>query len=367
MNPHPSQAAMEDAVADRDMSTRSAADARGWGSARWAGVFRLAVLAFAAAPAESLQNQAPVPPDGVTSPRLHPLHYDGPLSEGIRDRALLPCSLSDAGRATYEPMPWPAGQVPFRFDANVAPVERSAALAAMAVIEGWAEVDFSPRTNNENAFLHIQDDAVNSSTVGYTGGVVTIRIFNWNVQGIVVHELLHALGFYHEHQRSDRDAHVRIVMGNVQTGQTDNFSREDGAGTAGPYDFHSLMHYDGCAFSNCCPPGTSCACPPGCETILALPPNQALQGAMGQRAAMSALDVHGLRSLYPEAGWRFVDPSSASTGNGSGTSPWRQVTNALTSAPSGATVFVMPGSFGARGTWSRRMTLEAPVGGVRLQ
>lgn len=41
---------------------------------------------------------------------------------------------------------------------------------------------------------------------------------NCDALAIVEHEILHALGFYHEQSRYDRDTYVTIQLGNIQTG-----------------------------------------------------------------------------------------------------------------------------------------------------
>ena len=35
--------------------------------------------------------------------------------------------------------------------------------------------------------------------------------------------MMHTLGFYHEHSRSDRDKYVKINWGNITEGKADNF------------------------------------------------------------------------------------------------------------------------------------------------
>ena len=57
-----------------------------------------------------------------------------------------------------------------------------------------------------------------------------------------MHEIGHALGFWHEHQRSDRDEHIRIHDENIgyALGQ---FWRRNTMNEGIPYDLGSVMHY----------------------------------------------------------------------------------------------------------------------------
>jgi len=60
----------------------------------------------------------------------------------------------------------------------------------------------------------------------------------------VVHEVGHALGFNHEQNRFDRDAHVVIIEDNVEDANLNNFVINNVDGSMGtPYDLYSTMHY----------------------------------------------------------------------------------------------------------------------------
>ena len=61
---------------------------------------------------------------------------------------------------------------------------------------------------------------------------------------------MHALGLEHEHQRPDRDRHIRIEYRNMDPDKKINFEKIPQADVDlyHEYDYNSIMHYDGTAF-----------------------------------------------------------------------------------------------------------------------
>uniref|UniRef100_A0A3B4BDY0 Metalloendopeptidase n=1 Tax=Periophthalmus magnuspinnatus TaxID=409849 RepID=A0A3B4BDY0_9GOBI len=67
--------------------------------------------------------------------------------------------------------------------------------------------------------------------------------------GTIQHELLHALGFAHEHSRSDRDDYIQVLTNNINPGEERNFAKYKTNNLRTPYDFKSVMQYSNFAFS----------------------------------------------------------------------------------------------------------------------
>ena len=101
-----------------------------------------------------------------------------------------------------------------------------------------------------------------------------------------LHEIVHALGFYHEQSRPDRDEHVQIVHENMVGGVEENFEKEpesmiDSLGVG--YDYNSIMHYDANLYSH-----------NGKPTIIALDPDIPI----GKARELSELDIMQINLLY---------------------------------------------------------------------
>ncbi|NOX58451.1 MAG: hypothetical protein GXP29_06280 [Planctomycetes bacterium] len=205
-------------------------------------------------------------------------------------------------RGVYAANLWLNNTVPYAFHANTSPSQQADALNAMSLVEGISSMNFVARTT-EADYVIFQDAGGNSSFIGRIGGAQMINISNWSTAFVIVHEIMHAMGVFHEQSRSDRDTFVQINSANIcqnccSGGPCDgNFDIAAGASIVGPYDFESVMHYGQCFFSSC----ANCSANPGaCSTITVLPPNDVMwQNLIGQSTHFSAGDILTIQTMYP--------------------------------------------------------------------
>ncbi|XP_037084279.1 tolloid-like protein 2 [Pollicipes pollicipes] len=109
--------------------------------------------------------------------------------------------------------------------------------------------------------------------------------------GIVVHELGHVVGFWHEHTRPDRDKHVEIFTENIMEGQDFNFNKmtaEDVNSRDLPYDYESIMHYARNTFSK----------NSYLDTILPKARSGMVMPEIGQRLKLSKGDIAQTMKMY---------------------------------------------------------------------
>lgn len=337
---------------------------------------------------QQIEEQIPGVPRGFT---IIEGDIQVPVEIARRLRSLKP----NAPQVTLDTKFWPNGVIPFEFDnPTCSPVtaecvvlaNQNAMFAAMAEIEAIANVDFQPCPNNKCSgdFVHVQNSTVNSSAVGKIGGQQIINITSWGSKFIIVHELLHCLGMYHEQSRRDRDNFVTIKCANIQGDSGDcssslastNFSLLGNIATYRDYDFDSLMHYGRCDFSKDCPAGSTCNCTN--ETIEVKDPNKTIwQNRIGQRSHMSTMDKLFVMGIYSYPDWRFADANSPETGlpgfpqdsafYGFLLRPFTNLSTAINATPPGGTLFVLPGTYFLSAPVSKAITLRAPLGGVEIR
>ncbi|KAJ0061259.1 hypothetical protein NL108_013934, partial [Boleophthalmus pectinirostris] len=176
-------------------------------------------------------------------------------------------------------------EIPYVLSDKYDSTELSEILRALKDFEMKTCIRFVPR-QKETAYLNFEPRYGCASLLGRIGDkqLVTLQRFGCVQLGIIQHEVMHALGFHHEHNRSDRDQYVRINWDNIMSSFSYNFEKADTDNLATPYDYSSIMHYSKDAF------GKNWA-----DTITPIP-NPNVQ--IGQRDRLSDLDVLRINHLY---------------------------------------------------------------------
>uniref|UniRef100_A0A8C9KKU0 Metalloendopeptidase n=1 Tax=Panthera tigris altaica TaxID=74533 RepID=A0A8C9KKU0_PANTA len=185
---------------------------------------------------------------------------------------------------------WPKNgevvEVPFLISSRYDKASRDIFLKAFAEFERFTCVRFVAYQGQRD-FISIVPMSGCFSSVGRSGGMQVVSLAPTCLQkgpGIVLHELMHVLGFWHEHSRADRDHYIRVNWNEILPGFEINFIKSRSSNMLVPYDYSSVMHYGRLAFSR-----------RGLPTIT---PLWAPSVHIGQRWNLSTSDITRVLRLY---------------------------------------------------------------------
>jgi Astacin (Peptidase family M12A) len=208
---------------------------------------------------------------------------------------------------------WESGVIPIEFDANVTAAQRDQFMQICNSTWGSAAFVMCISRTSQFGFLRVSalDNEPNvaspcHSAVGQSRRLVEYQLNLgtgcWNQRNIT-HELGHAFGFIHEHQRPDRDSYLTVDLSNVPSNAQSNFSRLSLFDSLGPYDFLSVMHYRSNAF----------AIDTSKPTMVPKAGYTSFADTMGTSTTASDLDRAAIGNLYNHYFRPFVYTGSAPT------------------------------------------------------
>lgn len=133
--------------------------------------------------------------------------------------------------------PWTNRIVYYQFAPNLQSNLRKNFLVACSQWNRLAGISFRERTNQSN-YIWVYPGGEDKAEVGMRGNRQIMSLYDSNA-GVAIHELGHALGMAHEHQRSDRNNYIYM-----HPSYANQFAfKVENTLNYTPFDFNSIMLY----------------------------------------------------------------------------------------------------------------------------
>ncbi|XP_046866966.1 seminal metalloprotease 1-like [Drosophila willistoni] len=168
---------------------------------------------------------------------------------------------------------------------------------AMDIISGFSCIRFQEVPSSATSYLNITSYKPGCSVdkIGWENNVRNMNLKSNNVGfgcfrlGTILHELLHVLGFKHQHVAANRDEYIYIHWKNIKPKYWNDFlhdhKKQPLHNFGEDYDYNSVMHYSRYAFTID-------------RKLMTIEPIKKGGERMGQRIFLSKKDITKLNEMY---------------------------------------------------------------------
>ncbi|KAM8717890.1 hypothetical protein ACLKA7_004568 [Drosophila subpalustris] len=188
---------------------------------------------------------------------------------------------------------WPRNLVIYQISQDFDAAHKQAILRGIQSLEDNSCLQFREATEEDVAYVRITANPGGCYTaVGYQGAPQQMNLEIYPIgegcfrPGTILHEFMHALGFYHEQSSALRDDYIDVVEENIVPGKEFNFKKYSPRVITDfdvGYDYDSCLHYRPGAFSV-----------NGKDTIIPLDDTVVI----GQRTGLSKKDIAKINIMY---------------------------------------------------------------------